>query len=974
MNKNLLILLASLFLCPAAFPQEYSYTHYDVQDGLAGSTVYSMAQDRDGFMWFGTETGLSRFDGTHFRNFTTSDGLPGNEILSVYPDSRGRVWLIPFKNEVAYYWKGRIHNKENDPVLRRLSLTGNAVSFLEDSMGNILIREMRGLEIVHPDGSIARMRKFVGMDSWIALTPGLNSEGAFRVAIANVRDPFYYFVDIRRDTVVRAKKMISHFGNYTSCSYIGPNLEIVKHLDSIVFADAEGNEKFSRPVPKGLIGISHINDSSLVINTYTNTYLLDLRTNKIKDSFLKAQTVNSVLEDSEGSLWFSTLGKGVYRLGSAEITNYSFRASNSNLGVFCIREFDSTIYLGGDHFFLQAFDPKNKTVCSLQLIGDASRGRITSMVRSLSLGILVGTDQGIYRFRGFGKKADLFLERGHAIKSLVVEEGNTLLEANNFHVRRDYLDKRRTDTLWPDRASCALPQGNTCYFGTLNGLYAYKDRKTVWLGTLDKAFTNRIIALDSSSDGTLWVITDGDGLVGYRNGRIVARITTVQGLTSNTCRAIFVAPDAIWVGTDKGLNKVTVRDHAFTVIPFTRADGLNADIINTIYIKGKKVYVGTPEGLNLFDESRISKRSGCQLRMTGINVSGKDWDYDTTAFTLPHKDNNIQFDFAGISFKSAGSIAYQYRLLGLDDNWKTTKTTILNYPSLPSGNYELQLMATNKFGIRSNTLSVKFVVDKLLWEKLWFRAAVLLLTMALVILLFNYRVKKVREKDAERMNSAVKMAELEQMALRSQMNPHFIFNCMNSIQEFIIDKDILGANEFITKFSHLIRKTLDVSSQSLITIQEEVDYISTYLELESKRFGNKFVFEVDVDASIDPQHYQIPPMILQPYLENAVRHGMGHRQDREGRISVRISLHTPYMRCIIEDNGVGRRLAARYKSKNAIRYQSKGMNLVAQRIEMLNKTTSPPILIDIEDLEEEDGAALGTRITLSFSLNKISDI
>jgi len=969
MNKRSLILLISLLLFPAfSFAQDHSYTHYDVQEGLAGSTVYCMAQDKDGFIWFGTETGLSRFDGTHFKNFTTADGLPGNEVLSVYPDSKGRIWLIPFKNEVAYYWKGKIHTKQNDPVLDKLSLSGNPISFMEDGAGNILVKEYRGLEIIHPDGSIARMNSFQGKEFWFALKPGLNKDKAFRIGIVN-EEVCFFLLDIQKDRITRARRLITHFGNNAVCSYVGPDLEIVKHIDSLIFMDPEGNRTFGMHIPKGLIGISCINDSTLAINTYMNTFLMDIREKKIKDSFLKDLTVNSVFEDSEGSLWFSTLGKGVYRLGSTEVGNYFFRGKNANLGVFCIREFDSTIYLGGDHFFLEAIDSKGTKVRSLQLSGDITRGRITSMARAGKKGIFVGTDVGLFELGKGEKRANQILTEDRSIKTISVEEGNLLLETSNYNIRRIALDKLLPlDTLWKERGTCAFRQNNVYYFGTLKGLYALgKDRRTIWLGDLDKAFANRIIAMDSSSDGTLWVATDGDGLLGYKDSKVVARITTEQGLTSNICRSIFVTADAIWVGTDKGLNKVTIRDRSYTIIPFTRADGLNADIINAIYVKGKKVYVGTPEGLNFFDESRISKRSGCNLRMTGINVSGKDWNYDTTAFILPHKDNNIQFDFAGISFKSAGSILYKYRLVGLNDAWKTTKATFLSYPSLPSGNYELQLMATNKFGVGSNTLSVKFTVDKLIWEKLWFRVSVLLLVAALVLLLFNYRVRTIREKDAERMDTVTKMAELEQMALRSQMNPHFIFNCMNSIQEYVIDKDVLGANEFITRFAHLIRQTLEFSARPWISLNEEIDYISTYLELEMKRFGNKFVYEILVDETADRQHHQIPPMILQPYLENAVRHGMGHRQDKLGKIRIRITLSPEHLVCILEDNGVGRREAARFKSKNAIGYQSMGMSLVAKRIDMLNKTGKSPMLISIEDLEDS-GDAPGTRITLRFPI------
>jgi LytS/YehU family sensor histidine kinase len=240
---------------------------------------------------------------------------------------------------------------------------------------------------------------------------------------------------------------------------------------------------------------------------------------------------------------------------------------------------------------------------------------------------------------------------------------------------------------------------------------------------------------------------------------------------------------------------------------------------------------------------------------------------------------------------------------------------------------------------------------------------------AIVILYFNYRISVIRKKEAEKAETNTKMAELEQMALRSQMNPHFIFNCLNSIQQYILYKDALGANEFITKFAYLIRQTLDISARPSISLDEEINYIGTYMALEKKRFDDKFIYEIVVDGEVDRSQCHIPPMILQPYIENAVRHGIGLRKDNEGRLLVRMQYREGYLVCIVEDNGVGREMAGMYKSVNSIAYQSVGMSLVAKRIEMLNKTSRSPVKIRIDDLKDAGGLALGTRINLFFPLD-----
>src|SRR5882762_1103940 len=155
MRQIVFLLLYGISYLPySSSAQEYSYTHYDIGDGLAGSTVYCITQDKDGFIWTGTETGVSRFDGTHFKNFTTIDGLPDVEVLQMYGDSKGRVWMAPFRRSVCYYYKGKIYNQENDSALKKVHLKGNVQSFAEDRDGNILIQEIDGLHLFSGNGQV----------------------------------------------------------------------------------------------------------------------------------------------------------------------------------------------------------------------------------------------------------------------------------------------------------------------------------------------------------------------------------------------------------------------------------------------------------------------------------------------------------------------------------------------------------------------------------------------------------------------------------------------------------------------------------------------------------------------------------------------------------------------------------------------------------------------------------------------------
>jgi ligand-binding sensor domain-containing protein len=927
-----------------------------------------MARDKDGFIWVGTETGLSRFDGTHFRNFYTDDGLPDNEITKLFVDSRNRVWIIPFKQALCYYAKGRIHNRDNDSLLRKLQIGSEVVSVIEDGTGNIMIAEAGSVHIIRPDGEVIDIKELEGKPIMV-VQAGLNKCLGFRLLLhagGNVS-----MVDVDGMKLGGMERFTHQPNGYTS-TYISPQLGIYEDGDSIVISAADSHANFHLPVPPGFISVSIVNDSSITINTYKAAYLFNIHRKKVVDSFLTGKTVNMVIEDQEGSLWFGTLGAGIYRLSNTGVLNYTFKIRNTVYPVYSIQRVGSSLYAGTDQFLLWAFDHSRQARRHAQIYDRFSRGRIIAIAAMAGNKIMIGTDAGTFQWTGFGKKAELLWQWG-AVKSLSVIGDTDVLNCSSFDARIMRRDGTTAAIIWKMRSTCGCLENGIYYIGTLTGVFAVdRNKKTTWLGERYQVLRARIMAIRAAPDGTVWVATDGEGLAAFKSGRLVCQVTTGNGLTSNMCRAVFIAGRDVWVGTDKGLNRVKVTDSGYTIDRFTTADGLSSDIINTLYVEGNDVYAGTSEGVNWFDESRISRRSVCNLQITGIDIAGREWPVDTTGFVLSHGDNDIQFDFVGISYISGGHITYQYRLIGLDDNWKTTEGTSLHYPSLPSGRYELQVFAINHFGIRSQTAHLSFTIDRLLWERFWFRAMLALAALAMIWLLFRYRVKTIRKKEAEKSAIAAKIAELEQMALISRMNPHFIFNCLNSIQGYVMDKDIRAANEFIGNFSRLIRQTLDISSHPLLSLQAEINYISTYMELEKRRFGNKFVYRIQVAEGVDKQGCYLPPMILQPFVENAILHGVGNRQDDKGCVEVRMDCDQGNLLCVIEDNGVGRKQADQYKTIHGIPYKPLGMSLTAKRIHMLNATGSYPVSVSVEDMQDEDRRPAGTRVTINFPLQGLT--
>jgi hypothetical protein len=458
-----------------------------------------------------------------------------------------------------------------------------------------------------------------------------------------------------------------------------------------------------------------------------------------------------------------------------------------------------------------------------------------------------------------------------------------------------------------------------------------------------------------------------------QGNKVIGNLTVKQGLNSDLCRTLFVKDHFLWVGTDKGLNKVDISDLRLPITSFSTVDGLPSNIINAIHVDSNKVYIGSPAGLTSFDEKKVFNSSRCDLRLLGISVSGKSLPPDSF-HTLSYKNNNLRIEFVGISFKSGGDILYRYRLKGLKDDWDSTRQNLLEYPSLPSGDYQLEIVAINKFGVKSEMVSVSFLIETPFWQTWWFKLLVIALAIALTATIVALRFNVLRKREREKAGLQQKIHDLEQLALRSQMNPHFIFNCLNSIQNFIINKDLETTNQYLTEFANLIRQTLDSADKGVISVKQEIQYLTRYIDLERMRFGNAFDYVIEADPAIEQDLVYIPSMILQPYVENGIRHGMRYKTNGKGMIRVQFRQPGNDLLCIVEDNGIGRESVQRLKSTMHVEYQSKGMSLTAARIDALNRQHNESVTIRIIDLTDPEGKPGGTRIEIHFPVKMLSKL
>jgi hypothetical protein len=344
-----------------------------------------------------------------------------------------------------------------------------------------------------------------------------------------------------------------------------------------------------------------------------------------------------------------------------------------------------------------------------------------------------------------------------------------------------------------------------------------------------------------------------------------------------------------------------------------------------------------------------------------VKVSNRDTSIDQN-LTLSHEQNNIVISYVGISYKSRGSMIYKYRLLGSEnsDDWIYSKETSVSFPYLAPGNYTFEVFASTKEGVWSiNSATYSFEILPPYWKTWWFKLIIILFAAITLTSLFLYRLHVIQEKN----RMMVKLNKYMLQALNRQMNPHFIFNALNTIQSFFIKNDKITSLHILSRFTTLMRRVLNNSREDMISLNEEIETLKNYIELESFRFQDKFEYEFLVDPSLPINNLKIPPLLLQPYVENAIIHGLRHRISPGGKLTVQIFQTENHLCCRIIDNGIGRSLAEEMKTVKP-GHISLGTKISSQRIDLISHMSNMDIKIEYTDLIDDNKKGCGTQVDI----------
>ncbi len=335
--------------------------------------------------------------------------------------------------------------------------------------------------------------------------------------------------------------------------------------------------------------------------------------------------------------------------------------------------------------------------------------------------------------------------------------------------------------------------------------------------------------------------------------------------------------------------------------------------------------------------------------------------------TLEYYQNELTFYFTAFEFKDPDNIRFRFRIEGLDTAWNYLSTLReVNYMRIPPGSYTFVAQSGTARDQWNPVMGrLNFTIVPPYWQTIWFKLLCACGFIAIVTGIASWRIRTIRRTEEQKTRTNTIMAELEMKALRSQMNPHFIFNSLNSIQKFIWENKQEDASEYLIKFSRLMRQILEYSMSKLITLEQELSTVSLYLELEHRRSNNKFDYNIQVGDNVEATGILVPPLILQPYIENAIWHGLLHKEERgELKISIELMSKAHEIRYIIEDNGIGRKRSMELRERKTTSY---GMQITEQRLAIPGQA-GRHATVNVDDLYDGNGNAKGTRITINIPL------
>ncbi|WP_299223422.1 two-component regulator propeller domain-containing protein [uncultured Psychroserpens sp.] len=980
--------------------QNKQFRAYTIEDGLPQSQIYAMAQDHKGYLWLGTQGGgLARFDGSDFSVWNETKGLGSNYIHAL--KAINDTLLIGTRQGLSIKIKKSFLNIDLPQVNKIIQF--HKKTYVLTNEGVYKIKNDLSVEKVtlHNEIDHTQTKDALYLDEhfWIATQNGL-----------------WKLKTLESNPTLIEKLQVSDF-----TSLVGFNNKIYASTfndGTLVFDPKNFNDAVLIQEPLRINSISIQNNNELwvatdnvgisIINTKTHKILYTLNS----ANGLSVPHVRQVLTDQQSNLWIATSGGGLYKYFQNDFKHYNTETGLNGNRIYAVHKAKDGIWISNSEAGLMRIDPMG--IHDIEMPETFSDAKIKAITSDDNGNIWAGSDGNGLLFKGKITKDSIVVDSLKKSKTrypIVIEKEKVLSTETGFPFDWIRAICAKNDTVWaatyasgivkfgyyPNHDSLAvfntfskfddiedlyikdmIADNNKLWYTTQNGHIGYlADNKVTHIGEV----LNQKIAINSIviHNNILFIGTAGQG-IWWSNEQSLGAFKKLKGnkqITSdNIYQLIFDQQGYLWVGTEQGVDKIELDQdtNISDVFHFGKNDGFLGieTCLNAVDLDNKgHLWFGTIYGLTEYQPSTISKESQKpNLFIEEISVNNKSIDtidfssWINTDKVLKFNPNQrqVSFTYKTVDLDHPKGVEYRYKLN--DNDWSSwTTNRIQDLPELNFGAHSFIVQSRNYRWKQSDPKRFLFYIENPLYTKGWFLSVIVVIAIIVLIIAIRSNIKRIQRKNTKaqkQLQLENHLLTLEQKALRLQMNPHFIFNVLNGIKAMAPTKPE-KMNDTVNSFASLLRETLTNSRKDTISLDQEIKTLTHYIEVEQLMAEKQFDYHIELKTDIDVDEILIPPMLVQPFVENAIRHGI-LKGPRSGVLEITFETINETLKVTITDNGIGIFNSRDQKPKTD--HQSMALKVTKERLISISGENT----LEIKEVKQKDGSTIGTTITFKIPL------
>jgi ligand-binding sensor domain-containing protein len=959
LSKKILLFLF-LLVFNSSFAQYPQHFTYDDENGLPNNEVYSIVQDNKGFIWIGCDGGLYKYDGIRYTSYK-SDSQKSRSMNGLTLSSQGKLYCTNFQSQVFVV--------ENDSLIElKTNSIQTITSIAAGSDQKIYVNHIFGISIYNErtkkweNNHFLKAKQTNHQDQFVTKSGKKNPKGAVlfihQSGIGTITSTQYNFFkcDVFKENTPGLFLMDYHKENLWIFSM--ENQLIYKYSKNSIKKVTNKN-LLSVLAKRKITSVRSLADGKLWICTYNGIIKYDTEKD-IATLYYPELSFSDCLLDREGSYWLSTLQAGILRIPNLDLIVWNkeheqlknekissicfgvkhifFATLDGSVGQLDIKTGEILIYNSDTKADVQSFD--------FDAITQTLWFNINNVLYAIKDGKLNARKTSEITAIKARKQIGEFLFIGSSKGSYV--NGELIEPSWSRNVLHDYFH-------------------NLVYFVTNNGLLQLHFSGGKWKVKKHLLKGIQLLSAEINSENQQLYVLTFDGKINKvsKNG-VVEKVCEVSDKIQSY--QIKIHHSKIYVATNKGLQIYDLKSNKWQIL--TKLSGLASNNIQGLVILDNIIWLATGKGIQKIPINKKDKIKRSLIYLKKCLVGERKINPFNTINLK--SGESLQLYPEAIAYKSNGDFQYAYRLKNSDSIWikLPASVEVIDIQNIPIGNFQIELKLIDHQGFDSeNTLQLKGYVSPPFWRSWWFISILILVVSLLVYLYFKSRIRKIKrnqQKEIERINLENELILSRESALKTQMNPHFIFNVLNSIKAYIYKNEKQNASSYLSDFSDLIRMFLNMSNQPLIPLAEELNMLNLYINLEAMLLNKDFEFKLDIEKGINQQQIKIPSLIIQPFVENAFKHGLHHKSG-EKKLTISIQqIDASTLKIEIEDNGIGREATREIQEKSLKTHTSFATSAIEKRIELLSRGNNK-VKVETIDLKAEN-KAIGTKVIVTIAI------